>query len=94
MESAQRRDARVGRFVCSKSEASHAQADAHRAGWRATLAQVKSLLRSTRQTAGLLPLVARLEQQLLLGESDSVATETVLTELLLNQRPTNLNAEV
>ena len=48
------------------------------------MARIKTLLRSSQPA--LLPLHERLEQQLLLDESDGAATEAVLTELLVQNR--------
>ena len=83
MESAQRRDTRIGRSLAT-SEKSLRVSQEGRASWRATMAQIKTLLRSSQPA--LLPLLARLEQQLLLDESDGAATEAVLTELLVQNR--------
>ena len=83
MESAQRRDARIGRSLATSDKSSRASQEG-RASWRVTMAQIKTLLRSSQPA--LLPLLARLEQQLLLDESDGAATEAVLTELLVQNR--------
>ena len=83
MESAQRRDTRIGRSLAT-SEKSLRVSQEGRTSWRATMAQIKTLLRSSQPA--LLPLLARLEQQLLLDESDGAATEAVLTELLVQNR--------